>query len=87
MISDADPLGWERECAQRALASVHTPQLLVGGTADPVWRRDAIAANPALEVFELVDVDHALQVPGDPSASLDALRLLTDAIGRFVAAL
>jgi hypothetical protein len=128
-----DPLGWERDCAERALehcgdaqtlvigkslasllaaavserglpavwltpllveatvtdalARTEQPTLLIGGTADSMWERDAIPDNPALEVLELVGLDHALQRPGDPHAGLDALRRLTDAVGRLVDAL
>lgn len=63
-----------------ALASTGEPMLLVGGTADRLWRREAIPDNPALEILELPGLDHALQRPGDPRASLDALRQLADAI-------
>jgi pimeloyl-ACP methyl ester carboxylesterase len=123
----SDPLAWERECAESALAQTRgartlvigkslasllageigdlpavwlTPlltekvlidalarteqrTLLIGGTADGLWRRDAIPDNPALEVLELPGLDHALQRSGDPHAGLDALRQLTDAIGRL----
>jgi pimeloyl-ACP methyl ester carboxylesterase len=125
-MEHADKLGWERECAERAiaeagsarvvvigkslasllaaeisdrnlpaawltppltepsmidaLARVCTPTLLLGGTADPMWRSDAIPDNAALEVVELPNVDHALQVAGDPVASLDALRQMTEAL-------
>lgn len=124
-----DPLGWERECADRALAQAgggrtlvigkslasllagevadrglpavwltpllreaavtdalartEHPTLLIGGTADSLWQRDAIPENPALEVLELPGLDHALQRSGDPQAGLDALRQLTEAIGRL----
>ncbi len=126
-----DPLGWERDCAERALAAIgaeqvlvigkslasflagavsdrglpavwltplltegavidglrraRRPTLLIGGTGDSVWRRDAIPPNPALEILELPGVDHALQIPGDPGASLDALRGSTEAIGKLAA--
>jgi len=119
-----DALGWERECAERALAvagsdevlvvgkslasllaglvgeralpavwltpvlteasvvealaRVEQPTLLIGGTADPLWKADAIPANPMIEVVELAGVDHALQAPGDLDASLDALRQMTE---------
>jgi predicted alpha/beta-hydrolase family hydrolase len=125
-MEHADKLGWERECAERAIAEagsarvvvigkslasllaaeisdrnlpaawltppltepsmidaltrVRKATLLLGGTADPMWRADAIADNPALEVVELRDVDHALQVAGDPVASLHALRQMTEAL-------
>ena len=127
-----DPVGWERECAERALAAagsnrvlvvgkslasllaglvsdrgleavwltpaltedslvkdlarVRPPTLLLGGTADSMWRRDAIPDNPALEVIEVPGADHALQVPGDISASLDALRQMVDGIRSWLGA-
>jgi hypothetical protein len=59
------------------------PTLLVGGTADSLWDRSAIPDNPVLEVLELPGVDHVLQVPGDPGASLDALRRMVEALGRL----
>ena len=124
-----DPLGWERECAERALghgdaqklvigkslasllapqvserelpavwltplltdptvteglARARRPTLLIGGTSDRLWQRTEIPDNPALEVLELPGLDHGLQAPGEPQASLDALRQLTDAVGRVV---
>jgi predicted alpha/beta-hydrolase family hydrolase len=121
-----DPVGWERDCAERALAAagsnrvlvvgkslasllaglvsdrglpavwltpaltedslvkdlarVSPPTLLLGGTADSMWRREVIPANPALEVLEVPGADHALQVQGDLAGSLDALRQMTDGI-------
>jgi hypothetical protein len=62
------------------LSCVRNPTLLLGGTADPMWKRDAIPDNPALQVVELHGVDHALQVAGDPGASLDPLRQMTEAL-------
>jgi hypothetical protein len=125
-VEHADKLGWERDCAERAIAEagsarvvvigkslasllaaeisdrnlpaawltppltepsmidalsrVRNPALLLGGTADPMWEADAIPDNPALQVVELRGVDHALQVTGDPGASLDALRQMTQAL-------
>jgi hypothetical protein len=126
----ADPLGWEREMAERALAQAgggrvvvigkslasllsdlvnerdleavwltpvltepvvtrglaraQRPNLLVGGTADSLWDATAIPSNPMLEVLELEGVDHALQVPGQPAGSLDALSQMTRAVQRFL---
>jgi hypothetical protein len=126
-----DPLGWERDCAEHALARSTSRQvlvigkslasllageiserglpavwltpllteasvidalartqlstLLVGGTADALWRGDVIPDNPALEVLELAGVDHAVQVPGDPLASVEALRELTASVRRLAA--
>ena len=62
------------------LAKVRQPMLLAGGSADPTWRLDAIPANPVLDVVELAGVDHSLQVPGDPIASLEARQQLTRSI-------
>jgi pimeloyl-ACP methyl ester carboxylesterase len=127
----ADPLAWERECAERALAVVgfarvlvigkslasllagsmgerdlaavwltpllgeravidalaraRCPTLLIGGTADAAWQPEAIPNNPVLEVVQLPGVDHALQAPGDPVASLDALRQIAESVGRLAA--
>jgi predicted alpha/beta-hydrolase family hydrolase len=85
-ISDQDlPAAWltpplSEPSMIDALGGVHTPALLLGGTADPMWKRDAIPDRPALQIVELPGVDHALQVSGDPAASLDALRQMTDAL-------
>ncbi len=126
-----DPLGWERECAERAirvagearvlvigkslasllagdvaerelpavwltplltesavvdgLARTRRPALLAGGDADPTWRPEALPAGAEqLKVLELPGVDHAVQVPGDVGASLDALKALIDGIVAFV---
>lgn len=125
-----DPLGWERECTDRALeanrgarqliigkslatllageiaerglpavwltpllnetdvidglSKTRHPTLLAGGDADPTWLVDRVPDNPAIEVLELPAVDHAVQVPGDVRASVDALARLVDGITRFV---
>jgi pimeloyl-ACP methyl ester carboxylesterase len=128
-----DALGWERDCAERALAATgdarvlvigkslasllagevsdrglaavwltplltesvvidglaraRRPTLLVGGTADSVWRAEAIPANAELDALELPGVDHAVQVPRDPLASLEALRQLAERVGHLAARL
>lgn len=125
-VEHTDMLGWERDCAESAVAEagsariivigkslasllageisdrnlpaawltpplnepsmidgltrVRSPTLVLGGTADAMWKADAIPDNPALHVVELAGVDHALQVAGDPAASLDALRQMTEAL-------
>jgi hypothetical protein len=63
-----------------ALGCVRNSTLLLGGTADPMWKRELIPDNPVLQIVELSGVDHALQVAGDPGASLDALRQMTEAL-------
>lgn len=68
----------------RGLARVRCPTLLVGGTADSVWDATAIPSNPMIEVVEIEGVDHALQVPGQPSASLEALNQMVRAVERFL---
>jgi hypothetical protein len=45
-----------------------------------MWKADAIPSNPALQVVELPGADHALQVAGNPRASLDALGQMTEAL-------
>jgi predicted alpha/beta-hydrolase family hydrolase len=71
----------------RALGHAEQPTLLVGGTADDHWQRDAIPDTAALEILELDGLDHALQLSGEVGRSLDALRQVTEAVGRFLVAL
>jgi hypothetical protein len=67
-----------------ALASASAPALLIGSRDDPIWSDGELPENPALEVLELDGLDHALQVKGDPLASLDVLRTVTDRTGAFL---
>jgi pimeloyl-ACP methyl ester carboxylesterase len=66
------------------LARARRPVLLVGGDADPTWQPASLPHGPQIEMLELPGADHALQVPGDPVASLGALGRLAEAIARFV---
>jgi len=76
----------DRESVLAGLAAAQRPALLVGGTADPTWRPQALPAErPQLTLLELDGLDHALQRPGDPLASLEALRAVTERIERFLA--
>jgi pimeloyl-ACP methyl ester carboxylesterase len=80
------PAAWltpalDRQEVVDGLARVRSPTLVVGGTADSMWVRDALPENPALEVLELPGVDHALQVPGDIQGSLQALGQMAEAVG------
>jgi pimeloyl-ACP methyl ester carboxylesterase len=70
-----------------ALARTTRPTLLVGGTADPTWRPDALPDNVMLDRLQLDGLDHGLQLPGDPQASLNALRKVVKKIDRFLDAL
>ena len=65
------------------LARARRPALLVGGSADPSWRPDAVPSEREFRLVELSGADHALEVPGDPVVSLRALGQMTDAIMRF----
>ena len=60
------------------------PTLLVGSRADPTWADGPAPGNAALEVLELDGLDHSLQVKGDPLASLEVLRRVTERIGEFL---
>ena len=71
----------------RALAGSTAPALLVGSTADPTWAGGKLPGGTAIEVLELEGLDHSLQVEGDPLASLEVLRQVTERIGAFLARL
>ncbi len=91
MISDRDlPAVWltpllTEPSVVEALARTRRPTLLAGGSADAVWRSDAIPTNSAIEVLEIAEADHAVQIAGNPQASLDALRRVTAAVGELAA--
>jgi pimeloyl-ACP methyl ester carboxylesterase len=70
-----------------ALARTTRPTLLVGSTADPTWNASAIPDNVMLDRLELDGLDHGLQLPGDPQASLAALRKVVKKLDRFLSAL
>jgi hypothetical protein len=67
-----------------ALRATEAPTLLVGSPADPTWGEGELPDNPALEVVELEGLDHALQLSGDPLASLDVLRDVTRRLRAFL---
>jgi len=69
------------------LSRAARPALLIGGSADAVWTPDALADSGLLQVVQLDGLDHSLQRPGDPGASLDALRAVATRIDRFLAEL
>jgi hypothetical protein len=78
------PLLNRPEIAQ-ALGATRAPTLLVGSPDDPTWGEGTVPENPALEVLELPGLDHSLQVSGDPPASFDALRTVTERVSSFLA--
>jgi hypothetical protein len=65
------------------LSRARRPVLLVGGSADPTWRPNALRGDREPDVLELPGADHALEVPGDPITSLAGLSKMTEAIIRF----
>jgi predicted alpha/beta-hydrolase family hydrolase len=67
-----------------ALRAASAPALLVGSTADPTWSDGEQPGGDGIEVLELEGLDHSLQVEGDPLASLDALRQVTERVGAFL---
>jgi hypothetical protein len=67
----------------QAVAASTAPCLLVGSTADETWANGAQSGGDAVEVVEFDGLDHSLQVAGDPMASLDVLREVTERIGAF----
>jgi hypothetical protein len=77
----------DRPSVVAALAAATCPTLLVGSSADPTWRPDAIPENVVIDRAELAGLDHGLQLPGDPEASLKALRTVVKRIDRFLGAL
>lgn len=70
-----------------ALGRATRPALLVGGTADPTWRPDAVPENALVQIEELPELDHSLQLPGDPHHSLKMLQKVAKRIDRFLTAL
>lgn len=69
------------------LAAAAAPTLLVGGGADPTWRPERVTDSAMVQFEELPGLDHGLQLPGDPLASLKALRTVTKRIDRFLGGL
>jgi hypothetical protein len=67
-----------------ALKTTQAPALLVGSSADPTWAEGERPGNDALEIVELDGLDHSLQVKGDPPASLDVLRDVTQRVSAFL---
>ena len=70
-----------------ALARTARPTLLVGSTADPTWVADAIPDSAMIDRLQLDGLDHGLQLPGEPQASLAALKKVVKKLDRFLGAL
>jgi predicted alpha/beta-hydrolase family hydrolase len=71
-----------------AIAANPAPQLLVGGTADPLWGGTAAArlAEQGCEVLEVPDADHVLMVEGDAVRGVEAHVTAMRAVDAWVAA-
>jgi hypothetical protein len=67
-----------------ALSSSRAPALLVGSSADPTWSDGEQPGGELVSVVEFDGLDHSLQAEGDPLASLDVLRQVTERIGEFL---
>jgi hypothetical protein len=67
-----------------ALRDATAPALLVGNMADPTWSDGEQPGGGSVEVLEFEGLDHSLQVEGDPLASLDVLRQVTERIRAFL---
>jgi hypothetical protein len=78
------PLLVEPEVAA-GFARLEAPALLVGGSADESWDGE-LGRSLGKEVLEIDGADHRLQIPGDPLASVDALRRVVERMDAFVAA-
>jgi hypothetical protein len=65
-------------------AAVRAPALLVGSVADPTWANGEHSGGDSVELLEFEGLDHSLQVEGNPLASLDVLRQVTERIGAFL---
>lgn len=67
-----------------ALNATAAPALVVGSSADPTWSDGERPVNSVLEIVEFDGLDHSLQAEGDPLASLDVLREVTERIAAFL---
>jgi hypothetical protein len=67
-----------------ALEATQAAALLVGSSADPTWADGERPENDALEIVEHDGLDHSLQVKGNPLASLDVLREVTQRVSAFL---
>jgi hypothetical protein len=72
------------ELVVAGLSASTAPCLLIGGSADNLWDGDTARSIASAEILEIADADHALQIPGDPTKSIEALRTVTEAIARFL---
>lgn len=72
------------EFVAATLRTYAAPSLLVGGTADPLWRRPLEQPHDQ-QVIEFPDADHALHSSAGWRTSLDVLRETLTAVETFAA--
>ena len=72
-----------------AIAANPAPQLLVGGTADPLW--DSAGAHRlddgGCDVLEIPEADHVLMTPGDVPRGVEAHREVVRALDAWLGGL
>jgi hypothetical protein len=78
----------KKDAVRAAIGRFSAPVLVVGGTADDSWVRDAVEEFRAkgAAIIE-VSADHLLEVPDDLEATLAALGTVTREIASFVQSL
>ena len=69
-----------------AMRQLPPSTLLVGGTADETWDEEAARAS-GLQVHEVPQGDHVLEIAGNPLRSVDALRSVVVAMDQFFTSL
>ncbi|MFJ2861399.1 MULTISPECIES: alpha/beta hydrolase [unclassified Kitasatospora] len=70
----------------RSLRRSEAPTLLVGGSADKLWDRQA-AGSVGHEVLEVPSADHSLELADDAVGSTGVLRQVVSRLDRFVGSL
>ncbi len=73
-----------REAVRSGLRATKAPSLIIGGSADPTWDPVIVANLPHIDSIEIAGADHALQIPGNPAASVSALQQTVAAIDQFL---
>ncbi|WP_051114025.1 alpha/beta hydrolase [Actinopolymorpha alba] len=68
------------------LTRASKPSLLVGGTADGLWKSD-VAKRSGAGVLEVPEANHAMEIEDDPIRSVSVLGQVTEAMDHFVARL
>jgi pimeloyl-ACP methyl ester carboxylesterase len=66
-----------------AMARASAPQLLIGGTEDPLWD-GALARRLSPDVLEVDGADHGMYVSGPVTASIAVLGRVIDRVGEFL---